>query len=389
VNDSVTSASAAGERTGPVPAWPRRWRRLLFLAVAAVVAAVVLPGKLPNPGHVVSAMRSADPRWLVAGLLAEWVSMAAFARQQLWLLRGLGVSTTIGKALAVTYARSAISISLPAGAAVSAGFAYKTFRQWGASPEVAATVMVLSGILSSAGLGLLYLFGFLAILATSPRHSWHTHPVAIVTTLAIVLAYGLLAGWIVHRRHLSDPVAAQWTHPASAPRTEPSGSPASRWAGMAGGWPAIARSWRAVARGWRATARSWLATGRRAVAVALAMPGRHRRVALAFAVLNWLTDLCCLAAVAYAFHLPVTFAELAAVYLAVQLVRQVPVTPGGMGVIEVSLLAALVTAGAGQAPAAATVLGYRLFSCWLIIPAGLLAWAFLRDRRPTVPQADR
>jgi hypothetical protein len=52
------------------------------------------------------------------------------------------------------------------------------------------------------------------------------------------------------------------------------------------------------------------------------------------------------------------------------------------GVIEASLLAALVAlvaAGAGQAPAAASILGYRLFSCWLvscwlIIPAGLVTW---------------
>jgi uncharacterized protein (TIRG00374 family) len=84
--------------------------------------------------------------------------------------------------------------------------------------------------------------------------------------------------------------------------------------------------------------------------------------------------------VAYAFHLPLTFIQLGTVYLAVQLIRQVPVTPGGMGVIEVSLLTALVTAGAGQAAAAATVLGYRLLSCWLIIPAGLLTWTLLRDR---------
>lgn len=362
MNDSVTPASDAGEQTGPGTP-PRWWRRLIpvVAAGAVVAAAMALPGKLPDPEHVASAVRSADPLWLIAGLLAEVVSMTAFARQQLWLLRGLHVTTTIGKALAVAYARSAISISLPAGAAVSAGFAYKTFRRWGASPEIAATVMVLSGILSSVGLGLLYLLGFLTLLVTSPQESWQDHPVATVTTLAIVLAYALLAGWIMHRRHPSHP--AQRTSPASAPRTESSDSPP---------------------RGERAPARSRLATARHAVTVALAMPSRHRRIALAFAVLNWLADLSCLAAVAYAFHLPLTFAQLAAVYIAMQLVRQVPVTPGGMGVIEVSLLAGLVTAGADQAAAAATVLGYRLFSCCLIIPTGLLAWVFLRDKTPAI-----
>jgi hypothetical protein len=69
---------------------------------------------------------------------------------------------------------------------------------------------------------------------------------------------------------------------------------------------------------------------------------------------------------------------LGAVYLTVQIVRQIPLTPGGIGVIELSLLAGLVSAGAGEAAAAATVLVYRLLSCWLIIPVGLLCWTLLR-----------
>jgi uncharacterized protein (TIRG00374 family) len=335
----------------------RRWRRPLVLAVATIVAALVLRGRLPDPRQVVSALKVADLRWLLVAVLAEWVSMAAFARQQMWLLHGLGVPATMGKALAVTYSRSAISISMPAGAAVSAGFAYKAFRRWGASPETAATVMVLSGILSTAGLGLLYLLGFLALIASHPRDSWHAHPVAVATTLAVILLYGVLGGWLVHRYHPSDPRVP-------APGGQRVDAVPGRWVG---------------------TVRNWLAAVRGAVAVALAMPGRYRRIALAFAVLNWLADLCCLAAVAYALHLPLTFFQLGTVYLAVQIIRQVPVTPGGVGVIEASLLAALVAAGAGQAPAAATVLGYRLFSCWLIIPAGLLAWTLLRDKTPAAP----
>jgi len=74
--------------------------------------------------------------------------------------------------------------------------------------------MVLSGILSSAGLGLLYLFGLVAVLASHPQRSWHAHPIAIPITLAILLGYGLLAGWIVHRRYPSHPDTAHWAYPA-------------------------------------------------------------------------------------------------------------------------------------------------------------------------------
>src|SRR5689334_23301747 len=71
------------------PARPGRWRRVLLIAVAVALAVLVLHGRLPSLSEVTAAVRAADPWWLLAGLGAEWVSMAMFARQQMWLLRGL------------------------------------------------------------------------------------------------------------------------------------------------------------------------------------------------------------------------------------------------------------------------------------------------------------
>jgi uncharacterized protein (TIRG00374 family) len=117
--------------------------------------------------------------------------------------------------------------------------------------------------------------------------------------------------------------------------------------------------------------------------VARAVSVGQLAVPVGYAALNWLLDLCCLIAVAHACDLPLTAFQLATVYLAVQVVRQVPLTPGGIGLIEASLLAGLVTAGAPQSGAAAAVLAYRLISCWLVLPAGLLAYVRLhrRDQR--------
>src|SRR5690349_10937432 len=89
---------------------PTPTRRLVRagLVVAALVAAVtVLRHRLPTAHDLAAAIRTADLPWLLAGLAAEYVSLAMFARQQQWLLRGLGVPTRIGRALAVTYSRSA------------------------------------------------------------------------------------------------------------------------------------------------------------------------------------------------------------------------------------------------------------------------------------------
>jgi hypothetical protein len=102
---------------------------------------------------------------------------------------------------------------------------------------------------------------------------------------------------------------------------------------------------------------------------------------------NWATDFACLAAVTAAFDLHVSVARLATVYLSVQLVRQIPLTPGGTGVIEVALLAGLVSAGSPEGAAAATVLLYRLISCWAIIPIGGLTYAVMRRRTAPTPAA--
>ncbi len=324
--------------------------RVTVVVALFVVAALTLRDKLPDLGEVTTALGAADPTWLAVAAVAELVSMGMFARQQRRVLTAFGVRMTRHRSLALAYSRSAIAISLPAGSAISAAYAFKQFRTGGASRPVAATVMVLSGLLSFAALALLYATGALATIAVRLGEAWREHPaltqVSAVITLGLLIFVGLLAwqsSWQIHPAH---------------PRL--SGHPFAR---LEPRWPRLAAALRPVAD---------------AVSSSRAVPGRHWGLALAAAVANWLTDLLCLYAAARAFSLPLDVVTLGAVYLTVQVVRQIPLTPGGIGVIEISLLAGLVSAGANEAAAAATVLVYRLLSCWLIIPVGLLAWLLLR-----------
>jgi len=337
-----------GKKKHPVLAGSLKAAVVLVLLIVALFS---LSGKLPSVTAVVDAIGTADTGWFAVAAVAEFISMAMFARQQRRLLTAFDVHMTRHHALALSYSRSAIAISLPAGSAISAAYAFRQFRTSGATRTTAATVMVLSGLLSFGALFLLYATGALAAGAVQVGAAWQDEasstPVTVALAFALVAMVGVFA-WHSgeqiqprHHRHIS------FTH-----------------------WPRLAKLLTPVTD---------------AIVSSRQVGSRHWALATGAAVANWLTDLLCLYASARAFHLPVSFAAIGAVYLTVQVVRQVPLTPGGIGVIEVSLLAGLVSAGAGNADAAATVLVYRLLSCWLIIPVGLLCWLTLR--RPSHDKA--
>lgn len=69
-------------------------------------------------------------------------------------------------------------------------------------------------------------------------------------------------------------------------------------------------------------------------------------------------------------------------YFAAQLLAQIPITPGGLGFVEAGLTATLALAGVGAGDAVLATLAYRLFSYWLPIPAGGVAWVLFRRRHP-------
>ena len=61
-------------------------------------------------------------------------------------------------------------------------------------------------------------------------------------------------------------------------------------------------------------------------------------------------------------------------FCAAQLLAQIPVTPGGLGFVEAGLTATLALAGVGAADAVLATFTYRLFTYWLPLPVGLVAF---------------
>ena len=102
--------------------------------------------------------------------------------------------------------------------------------------------------------------------------------------------------------------------------------------------------------------------------------------ALLYAGGNWLFDLgALLAALASVGAHPRASLVLLA-YVVAALLGMVPLTPGGVGFVEVGLVGTLQLAGVSPAQAVLATLAYRLVAFWLPIPAGLVAYGFYTRR---------
>ena len=328
----------------------RRWRTLAggLAVVGLAIAAVVFRHSLPGPAEIWRTVVAANSWWLALAAGAEVASLVAFALQQRRLLTALGGAMSLIHSLDMTLTRTAISVTFPAGSVVSTGFAVQQFRKHGASTGAAAAVAALTGFQSVASLNAIYLvwFAALGVATTSPGRARGVLLVTMIVLVAVSTPYVLR---LVRRR---------LDHALGGP--PPGGNrPRGKWIQAID--DLIVDSLRA----------------------AVSLPARDWALGSGAAAANWLLDLACLMAVARACGLQVSTIALVGGYLAVQIVRQIPLTPGGVGLIEASLLAALIAAGGTSATATAVVLLYRLLSCWLIVVAGLPAWFGLRFDQDT------
>lgn len=303
-----------------------------------------LRGRIPAPRDVLSALTGADHRWILIAMVLQFASIGAFALQRRCLLRHLGVQVRRGHALAIVLASTALSISVPAGPAVATAFTIRKYEHAGATREVAAATVIVSGLASIGGLALLYVGAGGAILARDPAAFLNWQPMLVVVGLAVLTTAAVLVG----RRRTRRP------SPGESGERRTTGGRASRY---------LRTVLNSARDGWRAGAE---------------LRFRDWTVALAYTTVKWLADLACLIATARALDQAVGSATLAGLYLSVQIVRQVPLTPGGVGVVKTALVAGLIAAGANGIGAAAAVLIYRLLSCWVIIPVGGIAALTLR-----------
>jgi putative heme transporter len=332
----------AAARAAQASAPPRRRRWLL--AGSVVVAGV---GGLTFVGRStltrsVTVLAHLDVAWVPVAILAEAGSMAAFARSQRRLLRaGGGPSLHLTSLIAVTYAGNAISVSLPlAGPEFAAGFTFRELRRRGIEPAVAGWALAMSGVLSTAAFAAVLTAG--AVASGSPTAAtlgFGGAAVAMVPTVVVLVA---LRDAGVRRRLERLIVAARRV-----------------WG----------RAFHRDLGGAEAAFEGFLDQ-----LAALRLPRLQYVEAFALAVGNWVADCLCLGVAVLATGTGVPWHVIFLAYGAGVAAGSLGLVPGGVGIVEAALTAALVGAGVKADHALAAVLVYRLISFWLVMASG---WALM------------
>jgi hypothetical protein len=306
----------------------------LGLMAMAVISVVYLRDELPSATDVWSEIQRAQPAWLLVIVFTEILSMGSFSRLQHRLLSGGGVKVSYRHVVAVTYAGNAISATLPAGPAMSMAYAFKRWRERGASKHLATAAVLIAGAATTVSYTIVTLLFLLAEPASR---------VPALSGLAAIV--GLCAVVALVMRHPSLTNARSRTAEA-----------------VLGGkriGPLVAE----LQEGWR---------------VLSLTPARWAAIST-LAMTVWLLDITGVVAATHAVGLHLSPVEVALAYFTAQATGSVlPLLPGGLGAIEGSMTASMVGFGALAVPAGAAVMLYRLVSFWGIVAAGWGFWFVLR-----------
>jgi uncharacterized membrane protein YbhN (UPF0104 family) len=304
-------------------------------AAALAVTALVLYGVAPAIGEVLGAwpqVADLKPWWLAIMLVAEAASCWC-----LWELQALSIGTHDTTAVATSQlAGGALGRVIPGGAATAAATQYNMLNASDVPRGAIATGLAAATVLQIAGLCVLPALALPAIVFGLRV------PETLLETA--ILGLGLFVAMLA--------------------------------VGLG-----VARSDKSLRLpGDRALAPSFpdrLVVQRDEVAERL---GDRLLYACGAAVGRWLFDLLALVTAIIAVGAQPRFSLVLLAYVAAQLLAQIPVTPGGIGVVEAGLTATLALAGVHGGDAAVATLAYRLVSYWLMLPAGLVAWVVHRRR---------
>ena len=320
-----------------VAAWPAVRIAIGFGLIAAAVWVLSSKGsELSGFTSVFSTLNW----WVVPpAFVCEILSYACFAMMQRELLVAGHLRPPFWTLFKLTFGSQALTNSLPVGNALATVYGFRWFRRFGADSTLAIWALAGTLIASLVSLSLVACIGL--ALATDAGASLDLVPV-LIGVLAVALAIGSL---FVYERPLHFVVSGA-LRVSVAVTGRPRGDTHEQIGRIMTWMTAVRLSWAQIGR------------------------------TVAWGATNWLLDCACFALMFTAIHAPIPWDGLLLAYGAGQLAATLPITPGGLGVVEGSLTIALVAFGGQVSSTTDAVLLYRLISFWFIL---VLGWALIGE----------
>ncbi|WP_195908950.1 lysylphosphatidylglycerol synthase transmembrane domain-containing protein [Microlunatus sp. Gsoil 973] len=341
------------------PRRDRHWRQLRSIGFTALTILVIEYLAVPQIVHATSDLTlfaDASPLLLVLAFILEACSLAAYTALSRAVLLTNNRPGYFAQ-LRIDLTGYGVSHVIPGGGASAAALRFRLMTQRGVPATDAASSAVVQTAVTDLSLVATFAAGVILIGPAIADHPAY----AVAGALAVI---ALLAGAIMVRRYSRRPTNRH--HPVRrtpgrfAPRTI-LGPRVSQW---------IARVIRDVAGVSRMTASE---------AAQLARDPRRRLTVFGWAGGNWLFDAASLWVCLRAYHVTIDPGVLLTAYGAANLIALLPVSPGGLGIVEGVLIPALGALGdTTAAPVALGVLTWRLFQFWLPIPISGLTYLSLK-----------
>jgi hypothetical protein len=323
----------------------RRLRREVRWTVTAVVVLLVVEFLvLPRLGGFRKSLDQVshiNGVYVIAGLLLEAAALAAYAQLTYTVLSPGGPGRW--RLLRIDLSSLALSHVVPGGTAPGVGLSYRLLSQSGVGAADAGFALAMQGVGSAVVLNVLVWLALLMSLFTNGYNSLYSWAALAGTVLMASFAAVIVA--LTKGRHRSVEVVRVWADHVP------------------------------FLNGDR------LAEGVQRVAERLKDLAGHRDLlyrAVLWAAANWLLDAGCLWVFIAAFHHYVSPINVLVAYGLANILAVIPITPGGLGIIEGVLVSTLVGFGVPLDKAGVAVLGYRLVNFWLPIPVGGGAYLSLR-----------
>jgi uncharacterized protein (TIRG00374 family) len=358
--DPAAPVAAPADPAAPVAAplvaakrwWPRRWwglvpvplRHLVRLGIILLVIEYLVLPQIAGTRKAIHLLSDVDTSWLLLGVFLEAAALVAYAQLTRSVLPKRS-DPGLGTMLRIQFSTLSVSHCVPGGTAAGSTLGYRLLTAAGVGRAETGFALATQGLGSAVVLNTIF---WVALVVSIPV--WGVSPLYVTAAVAgaiVIGAFIMLLLLFTRGEERAVTIIARLAR--RMPGVDEEG---------------IERLFRQMSDRVRELARE---------------PRTLIRATL-WAAANWLLDAGSLYVFVGAFGHWVNPDGLLVAYGLANVLAALPITPGGLGVVETILTSALVGFDTTRGVALLGVLAYRLVNFWLPIPIGGLCYLSLQVR---------